>query len=222
MPRKLVELSDYYPYHIVARCNNKDWYCLPLETVFAIYIDVLKRTIKNYEIQLHAFVLMSNHFHMINSTPKANLSSAMRYFMTESSRSIARQANRINRIYGKRYHWTIIKSPEHYAHTFKYIYQNPIRAQICQKVEQYKWSALNTQNQIMNTLITDVNNEFSAFIPISINQKIQWLNECEGAFYIESVRKALRHHEFKFSCDKSNGKRLRFDDALHTKNTPGT
>jgi REP element-mobilizing transposase RayT len=62
-----------------------------------------------YKAEIHAFVLMSNHFHLVVSFPENNMSEAMNYFMRETSRMISRDAGRINQTYGSRYFRSIIE-----------------------------------------------------------------------------------------------------------------
>ena len=222
MPRKKVELSDTFPYHVCARSNNKEWFELPLARVFGIYANVIEKTIDKYCIELHSFVLMANHFHMLVSTPMGNLSRAMRYFMTESSRAIARCSDRINRIYGSRYHWTIIRDSQHFAHAFRYVYKNPVTAGIVDRAEQYDWSTLNQGHCKFQKMITSVRNGLDEYIPNERNDLLIWLNKADNDEYIEMVKKALKKHEFRFGLDPNTGKRPLYFDKLHPKNTPGT
>lgn len=222
MPRKPVELSDIYPVHVTARCNNKDWFSLPLSLVMDIYIDVLERVIDKYNIKVHAFVLMSNHFHMLISTPDANLSAAMRYFMTESSHAIARASNRINRIYGARYSGTLIKESEHYAHALKYVYNNPVKAKITDRAEKYKWSSLNENIKPLQKLIEPISEVFSEFVPQDKYALVQWLSLADDLEYIEATRKALKKRVFKYGQNKNTGKKPCYIDRLHPKKSPGT
>ena len=219
MPRKLVELSDVNPYHIYARSNNKDWFALPLGYVYLIYEDVIKRTVKNYGFAFHSFVLMSNHFHALVSTPKANLSEGMRYFMTESSRSIARASGRINRIYGARYKSTIIKSSIHYAHAYKYVYRNPVEAGVCDKALNYEFSTLNSKCRIK---VEDNSNGFNEHIPDFFDELIEWLDDDPGEKFNNDIRKALRRREFKIPKPSHGGKRPTYVCALRPKKMPGT
>ena len=222
MPRKPIELSDTYPVHICARCNNKDWFSLPLPMVMDIYIDVLERTINSYNFKVHAFVLMSNHYHALISTPDANLSAAMRYFMTESSHSIARTSGRINRVYGARYSGTLIKESEHYAHTLKYIYNNPVKANITDRAEKYRWSSLNGDIKKLEKLLVPASSRFNEFVPHEKQTLIEWLGRLEDFEYIEAIRKALRKRVFKFGQNKKTGKKPCYIDRLHPKRSPGT
>lgn len=218
MARKIVELSNIFPYHLCARSNNKDWFDLPMNQVFEIYVDVLERTINLYKIKCHSFVLMSNHFHMLASTPDENLSSAMRYFMSESSRAIARASRRINHVYGSRYHWTIIRSSEHYAHAFKYIYRNPVEAKISFKVEEYQWSSFYNFNSKLKSLINNNENGYDEYLPNDLNEMIDWLNHNDDPEYINNIKKALRKHEFSFSQNNQTGKCPNYLDKLNPLN----
>ena len=222
MPRKKIELSNLYPYHVCARSNNKQWFDIPLGQVYEIYGNVLIKTCDMYEFKVHAFVLMSNHFHMLLSTPKNNLSMGMRYFMTESSRSIARASCRINRIYGSRYSWTIIKSSEHYAHAFKYVYQNPLRAGLVSRTENYPWSTLFGFHKTFGKILIGNANGFDEYIPNSERNLLNWLNYIESEVYYDCIRKALRKTQFKINVNPSTGKTYELSFALHPKKSPGT
>ncbi len=222
MPRRIVELSDHFPYHICARTNNRDWFEIPLSTVFCICANVLRKTVQRYEIEVHLFLLMSNHYHMLVSTPQSNISKSMRYFMTETSRSVARSSNRINRIFGARYHWTIIRSSEHFAFAYKYICRNPVRANITERVESYNWSLLNSNHEQFRSIIKNNRQGFGEYIPGNYYEQVRWLNHEDGKEHELSVRKALKKHEFRFVQNQNTGKIPSYVDSLPPKNTPGT
>jgi len=178
--------------------RNKEWFALPLEYVYGLYANVLETTIKKYQIQCQGFVLMSNHFHMLVSTPKANLSQAMRYFMTESSRGIAKACKRINGIYGSRYHWTRIRESQHYAHAYLYLYRNPVKAKIVEKVEAYRFHTLHPWHRKFRSLILADSHGFDEHIPKIREEQLDWLNQEEDEAYSDHVRRALRKTEFSF------------------------
>lgn len=217
MPRHPTILSDIFPYHICARSNNRDWFELPLRYVFGIYTNVLDKTIARYELQCHAFVLMSNHFHMIASTPRSNLDSCMRFFMTESSRAIARSSNRINHVYGSRYRKTVITSAEHYAHALLYVYRNPLKAKMVELAQDHPYSTINPFYRKMNRLIVPKHGGFEELIPTDEREKLEWINQVEDLAYSTQVRRALHKNTFAFGQDRTTGKRPAFLDKLHPK-----
>jgi putative transposase len=92
--------------------------------------------------RIHASVLMSNHLHLLISTPEQDLGEVMAYFGRSMTRTFNRVSGRTGHLFGGRYHWTLIQSPLHYAYATKYVYRNPVRAGITSTVEQYPYSSL--------------------------------------------------------------------------------
>src|SRR5689334_21017913 len=90
VPRKNVPIHSTDPYHITARCINKEWFRIPLTEVWSLMGDYLAVIEHEFKILIHAFVLMPNHFHLISTAPDANISVALNYFMRETSREITR------------------------------------------------------------------------------------------------------------------------------------
>ena len=43
------------------------------------FLEILGQTIKVFDIEIHAYVLMSNHYHLFMRTPKGNISRSMRH-----------------------------------------------------------------------------------------------------------------------------------------------
>jgi putative transposase len=50
--------------HIIQRGNNRDA-CFFSEKDYAVYLDTLKEYAKQYCVEIHAFVLMTNHVHLL-------------------------------------------------------------------------------------------------------------------------------------------------------------
>lgn len=199
MPRKLLERTNLYPYHVTARCNNKDWYNLPLGDIWNIYKHCFYGVIKKYRFRPISFVLMNNHFHMLLHTPNANIDDGMMYFMRQSSLMIGNATGRINKIYGSRYKPNLITEYEYFKIAFKYVYRNPVRANICQQVEQYNWSTLN-RNDIPTNGFTKFNQN-SKYL-----KNLDWLNKNTNIEIEEKIRKALRRTTFKLQRGSGNRK----------------
>lgn len=142
MPRKKVPISPKDPYHITARCINRDWFLVKLPTVWDVMSDYLFLCHYLFKLNIHSFVLMPNHFHLLVTAPEGNLSQFLLYFMRETSREITRLSGRINQTYGTRNHKCLIKNYRYYMNCYKYVYQNPIRANLSSTVEAYPYSTL--------------------------------------------------------------------------------
>ncbi len=196
MPRKLLFRTKELPYHLTARSNNKEWFYLPTERVWSISLELLESVRERYGFQIHLFVLMSNHFHLIGSTPSDHLGAVMNYFMRETSKRIGANSGRINRIFGARYHWSVLDNPVSFCHAYKYVIRNPVEAGMIDRVEDYPFSTFATDHQ----LVLDPH-RFDKHLP-PIERRLSWLNEPYGERKRELVRRALRRTTFSFTKNR--------------------
>jgi len=59
----------------------------------------LPRQVADYQVELHAYVLMDNHFHLMVATPKSNLSAFMRHFNISYTAAVNRRNRRVGHLY---------------------------------------------------------------------------------------------------------------------------
>ncbi len=222
MGRPKVVLTDVHPYHVVARTNNKEWFDIPMAYCFGVYANVLETCVERYQIQLHAFVLMSNHFHMLVTTPNKNISQFLHTLMTQTAKGIGKKSNRINHLYGARNHKSVISTPEYYALCLKYIYRNPVNAGIARTVEEFRWSTVaNARNKIM-PLIERPKNGHDALLPEARKDCLDWYNTTSDFDVEKNLKVGLRKSVCKIKRYTDNKKPLNIEDALPTRRVPGT
>jgi len=68
-----------------------------------LFLEKLRVSIEIYDVMLHAYVLMGNHFHLIAETPKANLSEFMRHFNMGITGGYNRRHRGVGHLYQGRY-----------------------------------------------------------------------------------------------------------------------
>ena len=195
-------------YHVCGRSNNRDWFLLPLTQVWKIFCDVIEKTINLYGVNVHAFVLMANHFHAVLSTPREPLDVSMRYFMTESSRSIARSCNRINHVYGGRYKWSLLTDAYSYAYVLKYVLRNPVRAGIVENVDDYEWSSWSRNSPLVDIALVERIDALANLVPKTPEKRSDWLNIPTPKEQEELIRLGLRKYKFEFSKYRDHKKIL--------------
>jgi putative transposase len=211
MPRKLVPRVPDTPYHISARSVNAEWFTLPMDTVWDLMSDYLYLVSHAFNCRIHAFVLMSNHFHLLLSMMENNMGSALNYLMRESSREMNRLTGRKNQTWGMRNHKTYLANPHYFINSYKYVYQNPIRAKICERVEDYPYSTLS--GLLGKTRLTiPVVEDSILFAPDDEWEALEWLNKRPDSEAIDEMRRALRYSTFQ-TCRKT-GRRSKLEDEL--------
>ncbi len=194
MARAKTILQSEYPYNITARCINRDWFSLPMSTVWNIFCEELCLVNKSHSLKIHSFVLMNNHFHLIASTPLANISKCMLQFMSNTSRRLTEKGNRINQTFGGRYYKSILQKHNYYLHAYKYNYLNPVSAKIVNSVEDYEFSTLHGligRKRLIIPLEEDIT-LFSSF-----DETLRWLNKQPEEKRKEAVRYALKRPYYK-------------------------
>lgn len=210
MPRSYVPIQPELPYHLSARSINRDWFRIPMDDVWAVMSEQLHFLRHAFDFRVHAFVLMSNHYHLIGRVPQGNLSEAMRWFMLETSRNLLRAGNRINQSYGGRYFRSLLRTHHYYLHAYKYVYSNPIRAGICRSAEEYPYSTLRGLLGLDHCLVP-VESDDTLFS--DTEGTLRWINQDAPAEDWQSVRNALRKPEFRLRLTDKKRNHLE-DNAL--------
>ena len=82
---------------------------------------------ETYHIKLIAFVLMSNHFHLLIQTPQANLSEFMRHFLVTYTVRFNRLNARAGHVFQGRFKSLLVDEDEYLLPLSRYIHLNPIR-----------------------------------------------------------------------------------------------
>lgn len=199
MPRKVLIENSKFPYHITNRSNNREYFYTPLPILWEIMLEKIKYLDQKMNIKSHAFVLMSNHYHWLLSTPDENLSKGMTYFHREVARGANRKSNRINHFFGGRYKWCSIQKEIYYWNTLKYIFRNPVKANLCAQVEDYQFSSLNDHKGVDSWNLCDFFNAPEN----TIDPNLEWLNTDYDPKIDEALKKALRRRTFKLPKDRN-------------------
>jgi putative transposase len=142
MTRKQLIRTSEFPYHITARSNNQEWFQLPMNEVWNLCLDSLKVAYEKHPVEVISFVLMSNHYHLMLKTPHSNLDLFMYEFNKSISLGLRKKTNRMNRMFGNRYKWCMIQSNKYFSNCLRYVYQNPLRANLVFQCQDYPYSTL--------------------------------------------------------------------------------
>lgn len=144
-----------YPHHIIQRGNNR-------QAIFAsvadyqMLLDLLAENAKKFEVAIHAYVLMSNHFHLL-ATP--HTSNGLPQMMQAVGRRYVRHFNaaqkRSGTLWEGRYKSTLIQTNRYLLACMAYIDLNPVRAGLVVQARDYPWSSYGNYAGLRNdNLIT--------------------------------------------------------------------
>ncbi|PAJ73586.1 transposase [Pseudoalteromonas sp. NBT06-2] len=141
MPRKVRFYTAGIPSHIVQRGNNKQ-VCFFCDDDYGFYMKVLNEALIANNVKLHAFVLMTNHVHLL-MTPSDHegISKVMQNVGRKYVRYINRIYNRTGTLWEGRHKASLIDSGRYFLICQRYIELNPVRAKMVDLPQEYNWSS---------------------------------------------------------------------------------
>lgn len=212
MGRAKVILQSEFPYGISGRCVNRDRFQIPLPEVWQIFCEELYMATILHNLRVHSFVLLSNHFHLIASTPDSNISQAMRRFMEATSKRVGERSYRINQIWGSRHYKTVLGRYSYYLNAYKYFYFNPVKAGMVSRCEDYRFSTLRALLGLESVLFPIVEDSLLLDGPEAC---LSWLNSRPSNERWNAIRASLRKSQFQHvKCEKARKPILLEDEVI--------
>lgn len=127
--------------HITQRGNNRA-VCFASDEDCAAYMHFLKETAKKHEVAIHAFVLMTNHVHIL-ATPKN--ADGISKLMQGVGRNYVPYFNhthgRTGTLWEGRYKSCLVDSESYLLECYRYIELNPVKPDMVERAEDYRWSS---------------------------------------------------------------------------------
>lgn len=106
-----------------------------------MFLNTLKECHQMFNLKIHAYCLMSNHYHLLVSTPDANLSRAMRHLDGVYTQRFNSEVNIDGALFRGRYTAKLIEDESYQMVVSQYIHLNPVEAGIVKEAHEYKWSS---------------------------------------------------------------------------------
>lgn len=146
MARKIRVEFEGALYHVMCRGDRR-------ENIFeddadrARFLETLGQACQRTGWRVHAYVLMSNHYHWLLETPRSNLVAGMRWFQSCFTARYNRRHRKAGHLFQGRYKAMLVEPGKsgYFAAVADYIHLNPARAKLIgkkERLESYRWSSL--------------------------------------------------------------------------------
>lgn len=111
-----------------------------------LFLELLERTCKRTGWEIHAYCLMSNHFHLVVETPRENLSTGMQWLLGSYTQQFNRRHALSGHLFGGRYKALLVDGRKggYLRQVCDYVHLNPVRAKMVKEheaVDSYPWSS---------------------------------------------------------------------------------
>jgi REP element-mobilizing transposase RayT len=152
-------LRIQYPgawYHVTCRGNER-------RDIFADdsdrcqFLDILTESIAIYGVEIHGYVLMTNHFHFVVHTPQANLNRFMQRFNTTYTVYFNRRHHHSGHLFQGRYKALLVDADSYLLELSRYVHLNPVRVkgnaalsptEKRETLRSYRWSSFSGYTQL--------------------------------------------------------------------------
>lgn len=130
-----------YPHHVLQRGNNRQA-VFNATADYQQFLELLHDNARKFEVAVHAYVLMPNHFHLL-ATPQT--ATGLPQMMQAVGRSYVRYFNdlygRSGTLWDGRYRSTLLQAERYLLACMVYSDLNPQRAGLVAAAQNYPWSS---------------------------------------------------------------------------------
>lgn len=141
MPRQLRYNLAGVPQHVVQRGNNRQPVFFADEDC-STYLNQLKQAAAKHRCDIHAYVLMTNHVHLLMTPHKPDgIARTMQGLGRQYVYYINHRYQRSGTLWEGRYKASLIDSERYLLLCHRYIELNPVRADMVQHPKDYQWSS---------------------------------------------------------------------------------
>ncbi|MGB5259913.1 MAG: transposase [Gammaproteobacteria bacterium] len=136
-----------YPQHIIQRGLDRQACFFAVED-YRRYLELMQEAAGKYDCHVHAYVLMTNHVHML-VTPQQSLgvSFMMQRLAQRYVRAINRTYRRTGTLWEGRYKAGLVDTGRYLLSCMRYIELNPVRANMVAHPAEYAWSSYRHNGQ---------------------------------------------------------------------------
>ncbi len=129
-------------YHVTSRINNRE-HVFESNVVKALFMAVVKRAQKKYKFIIYNFCIMGNHVHyMIKPTKNTDLSRIIQWINSVFAKHYNVTYGHTGHVWGERFHSTLISDIIQFLRTFFYVADNPVKAELVAKGEEYSYNGV--------------------------------------------------------------------------------
>ena len=140
MPRQARRQSESGIYHVMLRGINRQQ-IFEDEEDFQKFISVLKECKAISGFKLFAYCLMGNHIHILIKPEKENLELIFKRIGSRYVYWYNWKYHRTGHLFQDRYKSEPVDDENYFLTVLRYVHQNPIRANLCKRIEDYEYSS---------------------------------------------------------------------------------
>jgi len=167
--------------HVIQRgINRADIFHVPGDR--DVFLSILHDALSRFSLEVHAYVLMTNHLHMMATPGDAR---ALPNVMQALGRSYVPYFNkryeRTGGLFNGRYKAFVVDDERYWFTCMRYIELNPVRAGLVQSPDEYPWSSFHANAQGIPDFVVTPHQLYTRLGQTSSKRQCSWRGVCGAA-----------------------------------------
>jgi putative transposase len=185
MPRTARASVGEYCYHVINRGNARAE-VFHAEGDYQAFLDLLSEASRRLPMRVLAYCLMPNHFHLaVWPSRDGDLSRWMQWVLTAHVRRYHRWHDSSGHVWQGRFKAFPIEQDAHLLSVMRYIEQNPVRAHLVTRAEEWRWSSARAWWESMRGPHVEAG-------PVTRPQPwCEWVNDTLGETDLHRIRQSV-------------------------------
>lgn len=192
MPSRKRIFIEGFTLHVTQRGNNK----CPVfhdDADYEIFLWFLLFAIRRYKLRVHAYALMTNHFHlMVTADSAAALSRAMQSLGRRYVRYFNDRYGRTGTLWEGRFRTALITDDRYWLTCMRYVEMNPVRAGLAASADVYPWCSYRAHALGAADPLIASHTLYDALASTPDRRQEAWRNMCAPPVQIQHLE-SLRH-----------------------------
>jgi len=136
-----IEYEDAY-YHVMNRGRGRQL-IFHSDEYYQAFLDTLAEASERFELMVHAYCLMSNHYHLLVQTPLGNFGRIMRHINGVYTQRFNRLKRTDGPLFRGRYKAVLVDADAYLLQLSRYVHRNPVETKrpLVNTLEKYRWSS---------------------------------------------------------------------------------
>lgn len=142
MARRRRLISNQGAYHVYNRAELGQP-IFETDAAKQVFLETIFATVRRFAWQLHAFAIMTNHFHLVLTTPRGNLSEGMHALQSAFANKHKAFRGSVGHVFQSRFGSAHYPAGPLAARKIDYVHLNPVRADIVslEELGDYRWTS---------------------------------------------------------------------------------
>ena len=164
---------------------------------YQVFLLLLKKALERYGGIVHAYCLMTNHYHLLLETEQQEVWKIMKMISHQYAMYYNNSNGYMGHLFEGRYKACIVRDDTYFLQTSRYIHLNPVKTGMVAHPEDYRWSSYCTMIGLSDDRLTETNKTLAYFKSPNKMRYREFVEDIGHKYVVdeEMIRKEMGENE---------------------------